>query len=609
MLRELHIRNFAIIDELHLELEAGFNILTGETGAGKSILIDAVELILGSRADLSAVRAGESRALIEGLFTLTVSEQETRTALLAQEELLGERADTLWLSRELRSDGRSVARVNGVVVSLALLREVADGLIDIHGQSEHLSLLRVREHLNYLDRFAGVMGLRTKVSQAVHHWQKLRQELQRLRTGERERIQRIDTLRYQVQEISDAAPEEDEIEELEAERVRLANAEQLASLSTTLLFLLEEGLEETETPAVLDMLGESQREMGALVRIDATLSPAAERLSDVVYQVEDLAHEIRAYLDDIEFSPRRLRQVEDRLVLLRQLLRKYGRNLSEVLAHAKQAQQTILELERSDERIAELSGEEEQLRAEVTELALELSERRQEAAQELAQGVERELADLRMAEAHFGIAFSLSERETGLQLPQALPRERRLTANGDQETSSEKVQQAAFDATGMDQVEFLIESNVGEGLKSMIRIASGGETARLMLALKTVLSRADNTVSLIFDEIDQGLGGRVGGVVGSKLWQLTVSSEGGLAHQVLCITHLPQLAGFGDLHFGVRKEVIDGRTLTRVERLEGEERLLELAEMLGTAADSSWHGAQEILAQAERFKQQESGGI
>ncbi len=603
MLRELHIRNFAIIDELHLQLEEGFNILTGETGAGKSILIDAVDLILGSRADLSAIRAGESRALIEGLFTLSPAEQVARAALLAQEELLGERPDTLWLSRELRADGRSVARVNGVVVSRALLGKLAEGLVDIHGQSEHLSLLRVREQLNFLDRFAGVMELRSTVAQAVRRLQRLRQELQKLRMGERKRIQRLDTLRYQVAEISDLSPAPREIEELGEEHVRLANAEQLASLSARLLRLLEEGLEETETPAVLDILGESQREMGALVKIDATLSTEAERLSDVVYRVEDLARDLRAYLDEIEFSPSRLRWVEDRLVLLRQFLRKYGRTLAEVLSYAEQARQTILELEGSDERIAELSAEEEQLCEKVAKLVAELSERRRSAAQELAVGVERELVDLRMAEAHFGIAFRLTEAADGLRLATPQPIERRVTVRGCQEYESQTVQQVAFDTTGMEQVEFLIESNVGEGLKSMIRIASGGETARLMLALKSVLSRADYTATLIFDEIDQGIGGRVGAVVGAKLWQLTVAPSEGRAHQVLCITHLPQLAGFGDAHFGVRKEVSNGRTLTRVERLEREARLQELAQMLGTAEDSAWRGAREILNQATRFKE------
>ena len=604
MLRELHIRNFAIIDELHLQLEEGFNILTGETGAGKSILIDAVDLILGSRADLSTIRAGESRALIEGMFTLTEAEQAARAALLAQEELLGERPDTLWLSRELRADGRSVARVNGAVVSRALLGAVAEGLVDIHGQSEHLSLLRVREQLDFLDRFAGLMELRSRVAQVVRRLQQLRRELQRLRMGERERIQRIETLRYQVQEISDSSPKPGEIQELAEDRVRLANAEQLASLSAKLLLLWEEGVEETETPAVLDLLGESQREMNALVRVDATLSPEAERLSDVVYQIEDLARDLRAYLDEIEFSPRRLQQVEDRLVLLRQLLRKYGDTLDEVLAYAERARQTILELESSDARIVELSAEEEQLREEVAGLAAELSERRRNAAQELAAGVERELADLRMEEAHFGVAFRLTETATGLRLTPPQPAARCITVFGEQESESEMVQAVAFDTTGMDQVEFLIESNVGEGLQSVIRIASGGEMARLMLALKTVLSRADQTPSLIFDEIDQGIGGRVAVVAGAKLWQLTVASTGGLAHQVLCITHLPQLAGFGDVHFGVRKEVIAGRTITRIERLGHEERLQELTQMLGTAEDSAWRGAHAILAQAARLKQE-----
>lgn len=600
MLRELHIYNFAIIDELHLHLESGFNILTGETGAGKSILIDAVDLLLGSRADLSAIRAGESQALIEGMFVLSSEQQAARAELLAREGLEGEHADTLWLSRQLRDDGRSVARVNGNVVSVTLLGEVAEGLVDIHGQSEHLSLLRVREHRNLLDRFANLMPLRQKVRDAVKALQRVRKELRALEEGERARMQRLDLLRFQVDEIAKADPQPGEMEALEAERTRLVNAEQLTRLVSKLVMVLEEGVEETEVPSVLDLLGEVERDMHTLVRIDESLVPEAETLKSLAYQIDDLVRGLRAYLDQIEFNPKRQRYVEDRLVMLRRLQRKYGSTIETVLAYAEEAAQEIKTLAESDERIEQLAREEQALLGNVAELATMLSQRRQDIARDLVAGVEAELEDLKMQEARFGVSFRWSEDAEGLPVNTPLPTERRVTSDAVVTVDDAPVEHPAFDATGMDRVEFLIAPNVGEGLKPMTKIASGGETSRLMLALKTVLSRADETPTLIFDEIDQGIGGRIGAIVGAKLWHLTVND--GVERQVLCVTHLPQLAGFGDAHFGVRKILVDGRTITRVQRLEDAERLQELAEMLGTPEEVGLRGSREILAEAEQLK-------
>ncbi len=600
MLRELHIQNFAIIDELYLHLEPGFNILTGETGAGKSILIDAVDLLLGSRADLSAIRAGEPQALIEGMFVLSPEQQNARADLLAREGLEGERPDTLWLSRQLRDDGRSVARVNGTVVSVTLLGEIAEGLVDIHGQSEHLSLLRVQEHRNLLDRFAGLMPLRAEVREAVRTLQQVRKELHTLEAGERERMQRLDLLRFQVDEIAKADPEPGELDALEAERTRLVNAEQLTRLVSKLIMVLEEGVDETETPSVLDLLGAGERDMHTLVRIDESLTPEANAMETIGYEIDELVRGLRAYLEQIEFNPKRQRYVEDRLVLLRRLQRKYGSTIEAVLAHAEQAAREIKALAESDERIEQLTRREAELLEDVAELSASLSERRQEAAQTLVAGVETELNDLKMQEARFGVSFRWMDGVDGLPLSAPLPAERRVTSDAAIATEDGRVHYAAFDHTGMDRIEFLIAPNVGEGLKPMVKIASGGETSRLMLALKTVLSRADETPTLIFDEIDQGIGGRIGAIVGAKLWWLT--ADDGMRRQVLCVTHLPQLAGFGDAHFGVRKVISEQRTLTQVERLEGDARLEELAQMLGTPEDVGRQSSREILAQAAQVK-------
>jgi DNA repair protein RecN (Recombination protein N) len=600
VLRELHIRDFAIIDTLQLTLEPGFNILTGETGAGKSILIDAVALLLGGRADVTMIRSDTERAVVEGMFALRPEQQQMLAPLLEREGVESESADTLWLSREVRASGRSVARVNGAVVSVALLREVAEALVDIHGQSEHLSLLRVQEHLTLLDRFAGLMVLRQQVAAEVGQLHAVRRELTNLRKGERERMQRVDLLRFQVQEIYSAALRPDELSELEEERVRLANAEQLASLGAALLALLQEG--EGETPAALDLLGQAQREMNTLSRVDTALEPEAKALEEVIYQVEDLARALRTYRQSIEFSPKRLAQVEERLGLLRQLERKYGGDIAGVLAYAERAAAELEVLEHSDERIAELEGQEAGLLATCAALCEELSRKRRDAAHRLAAGVEGELEDLRMQGTRFAVAFHHREDAGGLPLADPLPREVWVASEGESVQDGTPVGRAAFDVTGMDTLEFLVAPNVGEGLKPMARIASGGETARLMLALKTVLSRADYIPTLIFDEIDQGIGGRVGAVVGAKLWRLTVDEGGEAAHQVLCITHLPQLAGFGDAHYRVQKIVTAGRTVTEVARLLHEERLAELAQMLGTEGGSALQGAGELLEQSERMK-------
>ncbi len=605
MLRELHIKDFAIIDELHLTLEPGFNVLTGETGAGKSILIDAVAMLLGGRADTTAVRQGADCARVEGLFLLAPPESQELADLLSREELEGDTSDTLWLSRELRSNGRTVARVNGRVVPVSLLRDIAERLVDVHGQSEHLSLLRVREHLFLLDRFAGLDALRMQVAGLVQQIHTVRRELHTLRQNERDRMQRIDLLRFQVEEIKTAKLMPGEKETLEAELVRLSNAEQLAALASGLVEILEEG--RGQSPAILDLIGQAQRDLATLSRIDVTLAPQAQVLDEVGYQVEDLARALRDYLGGIEFNPRRLAWVEERLSLLRQLARKYGGAVEEVLAYAEKAAAELETLEHSDERIAELAETESSLLEQCAQLCQELSQKRQAAAVQLAVGVEAELQDLRMAGTRIGVDFQWHEAPDGLPLSAALPAEVAVTGRGTEILVAGPVRRAAFDGTGIERIEFLVAPNVGEGLKPMTRIASGGETARLMLALKTVLSRADRTPTLIFDEIDQGIGGRVGAMVGAKLWQLTTprgEPAADLRHQVLCITHLPQLAGYGDVHFGVQKHVSQGRTVTQVVRLSEELRITELAQMLGTQGEAARQGALEILSQATAFKQQ-----
>ncbi len=616
MLTELRIRDFAIIDDLQLRLDPGFTALTGETGAGKSIIIDAMELALGGRADSAVIRSGANRAIVETAFRLPPTKRRAIDDILAREGLEGDNPNFLLLGREVRLNGRNVSRINGRAVTLSLVREVSEGLVEIHGQSEHLSLMKIGQHLNLLDRYAGLEEALSALHVLVEDVQNVRQELQNLIQNEQALAHRADLLRFQIDEIEGANLQLDEEDALLEERVRLTNAEQLAKLAQETLYALE--VSEGETPATLDLLGLATRSLESLTRVDATLTPQLEIAESVSYQLEELARSLRDYQEQIEHNPRRLQQVEERLLVIRRLERKYGATIPDVLTYAEEARQELDAITHSEERIAELEAEEARLLERLAEMAIQLSRRRQEAAQRLAAQVEKELRDLRMAGARFGIDFQWRPDETGAPLLEsALPgsdpiRRIQIDSSGVERLESMKAEsgnevRVAFDRTGIDRIEFLISPNPGEALKPLAKIASGGETSRLMLAIKTVLSLADETATLIFDEIDQGIGGRIGATVGGKLWGLTVSGgTGEPRRQVLCVTHLPQLAGFGDSHFHVEKRIEriqDGdRTVARIRRLDEEARIDELAQMLGGDEAVYRQGAQEILAQIAEQK-------
>jgi len=613
LLVELHIRDFAIIDDLQLSFAPGFSVLTGETGAGKSIIIDAVELVLGGRADVTTVRAGAERAIIEATFRLDQDQRAALEPVLKSEGLEGDDLDLLLLGREIRHNGRSVARVNGRTVNLSFLRQVTGDLLDIHGQSEHLSLLRVRTHIDLLDRYADLGALRARVAEVVSKVRAVRRELTDLVHRERELTHRADLLQFQIGEIEAAALRRGEEEELLGERRRLSNAEQLASLAREALQALEQGRE--GAGAVLDLLGVVLRALEGLAKVDPSLGPELETAESINYQIEELARVLRDYLEQLEYNPRRLHEVEERLALIRRLQRKYGQAIPDVLAYAEEAAQELETITHSEERIAELQAEEERLLEQISALALELSLQRREAAQRLATGIEGELSDLHMEGARFGVNLEWREDPEGVLMPQSVSAlGLQVSGSGvkrleDSMLDPEAVPRVAFDSSGIDRLEFLVSPNLGEPLKPLKKVASGGETSRLMLALKTVLSRADETPTLIFDEIDQGIGGRVGAKVGRKLWNLAVGTgSGNLRHQVLCVTHLPQLAGFGDAHLSVEKRVehtdAGERTVTRVRHLEGESRIEELARMLGGSGDAARRSAEEILRQVTDRKKQ-----
>jgi DNA repair protein RecN (Recombination protein N) len=411
VLSELSIRNFAIIDEILLNFGPGFNVLTGETGAGKSIIIDAVSLLLGGRGEADVIRSGADQATVEGVFVLDEEVRAVVDPLLEQDGLEGDNAELLILAREIRREGRNVCRVNGRAVALKVLAEIGQHLVDIHGQTEHLSLMRVREHVDLLDRYGELWPLREQLAGRVRELRELRRELASLRRDERELARRTDLLQYQVGEIEAARLQTGEEEELTRERTRLANAEQLQTLADEAYQALYEGGE--EQAAAVDLLQASSRALGGLARLDpATLSlgEAAEALS---YQLEDLAESLREYRDRIEFNPRRLNLIEERLGLIHGLERKYGEGIEEVLAFADRARRELESIEHSEERIAELEVEEDGLLHQIGRLGLELSERRRSAGERLAAGIEGELEQLSMARARFGVELAWRGAEDG----------------------------------------------------------------------------------------------------------------------------------------------------------------------------------------------------
>ncbi|MGB3903595.1 MAG: DNA repair protein RecN [Anaerolineae bacterium] len=578
MLTYLTISNFAIIDNLDLHPSAGFNALTGETGAGKSIIIDAVSTLLGGRADTDQIRTGSDQALIEGLFSPSATlYQEAILPLLEEHGLENAEDDTLMLTREINRKRRNICRVNGRLATLGVLRQIGQRLVDIHNQGEHLSLLRVRQHVDFVDRYGGLFPLREKVAKKVHTLHRVRSELSRLLKGERELARRTDLLQYQIEEIAAARLRPGEEEELTREQTLLSNAERLLSQTDRLHKTLHEG--EGEQKSVLDQLGEVSDGLAKLAELDGKLHDQQKALEETTYQVQELAAALRSYGEEIEYNPDRLREVEERLDLIHDLKRKYGDSIDEIMAFGESAEEELESLSHSEERIEELQNQEQELLAQIGQLAGELSTARQEASETLAEAIEAELRDLGMEKARFSVSIQQRETQDGVQL------------DG---------RQCAFDHTGIDQVEFMISPNVGEPVKPLSKIASGGETARLMLAMKTVLSAADEVPVLIFDEIDAGLGGRAGAVIGRKLWALT---EG---HQVLCVTHLPQIAAFGDAHYQVTKRVMGGRTVASVEQLLLSGRTEELAQMLGAAGEATHLSAVEMCEEVEEWKAAQS---
>ncbi len=569
MLRRLRIRDFGIIEDLEWCPSTGLNVLTGETGAGKSLVLDALDAIMGRRVGQEVVRAGAQSAVIEVDVTLPSSgNSEDVTPVVVPETVL--------LKRYVGRSGRGGASVGGHTVPVRTLGDIAARAFDLHGPNQQFSLLNVREQLALLDDFGGTAVLRAEFASQAASLRRVRKDLESSVTDERELARRRDILAFEAGEIRSAGLVPGEDTDLEEEMTLLANVEQLRSAVTMAADQIYGG--EQGIPSGSDRIGEGLRRLREVAHLDRRLVDIAQTVEGALYQVEDAGRELASYRDSLEYDPVRHEQIRARLDLIRTMKKKYGPSIESVLAYAEQAEQEMATLDSSEERREQLEREEEGLREELATLGAKLSKARQEAASSLARAVEGELSDLNMEGTGFMVSFALIEGDDDLVLPDG-------TSCG-------------FAGDGIDDIEFLIRPNPGEPFMSLSRTASTGETSRLMLALRCALSREGTVPTLVFDEIDIGIGGRSGEVVGKKLALLSRQ------HQVICITHLPQVAAYGDSHYSVRKTVSGDRTFVAVDPLEGEARQSELSAMLGSLGEPSLSGAQELLLRAGSWKRE-----
>ena len=571
MLLELSIDNFAIIDHLHVRFSSGLTVLTGETGAGKSIIIDALQIALGMRAAGDLVRGDARLAAVEALFEWPEGdESDPLNAILSDAGI--EEDSCLILRREISPSGRSTARVNGHAVPLSVLSAIGDLLVDIHGQSEHLSILRRDRQLDVLDAYGRLKPLRLQVTEAVKEYAGLQRSLEELSSSQRDAEQRLDLLRFQVDEIQSASLRPEEEEELQTERNLLVNAERLTQLSGAVCESLQ-----GEAGAALDAIHRGMTSLRELVAIDPALSSLHDRLETAQYEVQDIAQEMRQYRDRVEYDPQRLDGIEDRLDHLNRLKRKYGASLPEVIAFGERARAEMEAVENLDERLASLTVQVGQAESRAAALAEDLSLARRQAAVALAQAMRDALGGLGLRSADFQVEV------TQTPSPDGLP----LSASGER---------YAYSQSGIDRVSFVVSFNPGEPLRPLDKVASGGETSRFLLALKSVLAEADGTPTLIFDEVDVGVGARAGMAVGERMRRL--SQE----HQVISITHLPQIAALADHHLSVTKSTANGHTGVTVRTLDSPQRVLEIAEMMsGSGTEAARRNARELLEAAQRM--------
>ena len=547
MLSLLHIENIAVIECADITFDSGFNILTGETGAGKSIVIDAISAILGERAYRDMIRTGTNKASVRAVFT--------NVPKLSWFEDNGVEYDSeTIIQREVHLDGKNICRVNGSLVTVSILRKLGIQLINIHGQHDSASLFDENNHLSFLDAFAENQSLRDAYAEKFAAVAKLRKEIERLNMDESEKLRRMETLRYQIDEISKANLQAGEDESLEQRRKILQNAEKLSDGIHSAVECLYGG---DDTDGAASLLAEAERELARLARYTDAYHELHEKVSDLMYQVQDAAEELRDARDDLSYSADELEQIESRLDIIHRLRRKYGASCEEILAYLENAQKELDEIEFADDHVERLKLKCEKAEKQAWDAAIALRNNRMSAAKNLSERILTELAQLDMPRVQFSCNFTETE----------------LTA------------------IGADLVAFYMSANAGEALKPLSKVASGGELARIMLAMKNVLAEQDQVATLIFDEVDTGVSGRAAQKVAEKLRSVAKTK------QVLCVTHLPQLAALANTHLLIAKEERVGRTYTTVTPLDLEGRKRELARIIGGASitETTLKSAEEML--------------
>lgn len=573
MLQDLHIQNFGLIDDLHIQLKPGLNILTGETGAGKSMIIDALDMLLGGRASADFIRTGKSKAVIEAVFDVAKSSEVLK---LLEEMGIEPDGYQLLLSREISESGNNRLRINGQMASRNMVKDLSKYLLDIHGQHEHQSLMVKTEHLRLLDGYGAesLQRVKSEVQKLYTELSAIKRELKSLRQNEQEKNQRIDLLKFQIEEIDQAKLESGEEENLTARRKILTNSEKLLKNATQVNNLISgDGY---ETAGALDLTGKLLKCLDDMLHIDESLAPVRQMVESAYFQLQEASYEMGSYTDRIEFEPDELMTIEDRLNLLNRLKRKYGHNIEEILTYRQKIGEELGGLTNSEERIAELEKELAKVTARYVKAAVQLSNLRKETGVQFSWKVMQEMSDLSMPNAKFAVETDWISDADGVEVDGV---------------------SYQFGPEGLDQVEFMISPNPGESLKPLIKIASGGEISRIMLAIKAVTIGLEQVDSVIFDEIDSGVGGEAGQRVAEKLALIARDK------QVICITHLPQIAAMADCHFHIYKEVKDGRTNSNLVELSEEGRIEELARMYGgTEVAAALEHASAMLSMARKKK-------
>lgn len=573
MLLALRVKDFAIIDEITLDFHDGFNVITGETGAGKSLLIDALAFLLGERASTDIIRTGSNRSVVEAMFTMNGEVER----LLDEWEIPKEKDGTLLVSRELNKNGRSKCRVNGELVTVGMLERLLSNIVEIHGQHEHQRILHRDFQLEVFDKLGGetLINQKSRVKELFNNLKNLYSERDEIYSKEKERQQRIDLLSFQIEEIEKANLRVGEEEELLEERLRIQNFEKIRfGLEEAIKFLYES----TEGMSAFEQIGEGINIVKQLTSIDENIGNILSLLENAKIYLGEAIDNLIKYKDGLDIDPSLLEEIEERLYKISQLKRKYGKNIEEILQYKERAKEELNILSNMEARLEIIENEISNLERKLLEESQKLSEMRKNIVEEFIQKVERELSQLGMENAKFSVEFQ--EPQSGY-----------INING-----------VKISEKGMEVIEFMLASNPGENYKPLRHVASGGELSRVMLALKTILNEVDNTPVLIFDEIDVGIGGETAYLLAQKLWSISKK------RQVFCVTHLPQIAAWADYHFHVEKKIVNDQTRIRVSMLEDKSRVLELSRMLGGSivSDVSQQHAKELLVKASELKGRES---